>query len=111
MGEVLAEKDRTLKEWNKKLQYQLGLEEAEEKDSKIMKRKLQKSSYEHGVLEGKLRSSDVYFRFLWEDTSILHEKETMLLKRSDAIMNAQMATLKNEVREQLKMAAEAQPSS
>mmetsp|Transcript_8952 Transcript_8952/g.27828 ORF Transcript_8952/g.27828 Transcript_8952/m.27828 type:complete len:323 (-) Transcript_8952:565-1533(-) len=109
--QVLADKERLCGEWDKKLARVRILDRDEGELSRRVVRKLESASYAYGILEGKIRSSDIYFHFLYEDTKIAHGKKIGSLKRSSALMGKQIDSLKGEVRMLLRAAAEVQPSS
>lgn len=109
--QVLAAKERLCIEWDKKLARVRVLDRDEGELSRRVVRKLESASYAYGILEGKIRSSDIYFHFLYEDSKIAHGKKVTSLQRSYALMGKQIDMLKGEVRMLLKSAADAPPSS
>mmetsp|Transcript_96598 Transcript_96598/g.288387 ORF Transcript_96598/g.288387 Transcript_96598/m.288387 type:complete len:317 (-) Transcript_96598:42-992(-) len=108
---ALAARERACAEWDKKLARVRILDRDEGELSRRVFRKLESASYEYGIMEGKIRSSDIYFHYLFEDGKTTHEKRVASLTRSHALMGKQIDDLKAEVRGLLKAAAEAQPSS
>lgn len=81
----------------------------EEQEFKRVNRKCDKVSYEHGILKGKIRSSDTYFGFLLEDTKGMHKKKVIIQNRAAALMGTQIDDMKGDVRQLLKVAAETLP--
>lgn len=108
---TLAARERACFEWDKKLTRVRILDRDEAELSRRVVRKMESASYEYGIMEGKIRSSDIYFHYLYEDGKIAHSKRVTSLRRSHALMGKQIDDLKAEVRGLLKAAAEAQPSS
>ncbi|CAE8600700.1 unnamed protein product [Polarella glacialis] len=106
MREVLQDKERVSLEWDKKLARCKRLREEADERARRVKRKVEDASYHHGVTVGKMRSSDGYFRYLYEDTQSDQQKKVISLKRSCALMEKQMDLLKGHVRLLLKVAAE-----
>jgi len=109
--QMCAEKEKALQQWDVKLARIKKNDADEEQRSKKTIKRLETASYNHGILEGKIRSSETYFNFLFDDSKTSHAKQTETLKRSCALMDANISELKTEVRELMKAAAEAQPSS
>lgn len=105
---VLAEKEKTCVEWERKLAKARKIEKEDETRSKTIIRRLEKASYAHGVLQGQMKSSDAYFNFLEIDTKTDHAKKMQTLSRSVALLGTQIDALKTEVRVLLKADAEAQ---
>lgn len=105
--EALADKEREHANLERKLAKVRELDEQEEERSRGTKRKLEAASYTHGVLEGKIRSSDIYFEFLMADTKESHMKKAVTMQRSNALLEKKIHILKGEVRDLLKVAAEA----
>jgi len=109
--QVLAEKEKLCREWDDKLARVRSLDRDEGELSRRTVRKLESASYEYGIMEGKMRSSDIYFALLFEDAKIAHAKKVATLQRSYALMEKQIDMLKGEVRMLLKTAAETQSVS
>lgn len=105
---VLAEKEKTCVEWERKLNKVRKLEKEDDMRSETIIRRLEKASYAHGVLQGQMQSSDAYFHFLEMDTKSDHTKKMLTLSRSVALLGTQIDGLKKEVRALLKADAEAQ---
>lgn len=81
----------------------------EEKGFWKVSRKCDKASYEHGIFQGKIRSSDTYFSFLMEETKSMHKRKVITQNRASALMGGQIDEMKGEVRQLLKVAAETLP--
>jgi len=107
--EELANKKSIAEDWERKLNRVRALDKDEEEDRRSVSRRLDKASYAHGVLEGKIRSSDQYFRFLFADTQATHKKRVTTLTKANVMMQVQINEMKNDVRQLLKVAAEALP--
>lgn len=99
---TLTEKDRVCKDWDRKLAGVRQLDGDDEQSSRNVVRKVEAARYEHGILAGKLRSSDIYFHYLHEDSKKAQEKKVHTLKRSCALIEANIDELKNEIRKQIK---------
>jgi len=106
-----AEQDAICKEFERKI------EKAEEADSKTaqqeasVNRKLTTASYKHGVIEGKIRSSEAYFNFIREDTQTAFDQKKATLTRCVNLMAGDIATMKAEVRILLQQARAAANSN
>jgi len=96
-------------DWTKKLIRVRAEEKSEEEKFWTLNREHDRASYAHGVVQGKLRSSDVYFTFLTQDTDSTHETKVMTLKRAAAMMKGNIESMKAEVRQLFKVAAETLP--
>jgi len=103
--EALGEKDKLIQEWSSKLERARKLDEDSEERSRRVRRKLEAASYNHGVAQGKLRSSDTYFTFLYQGEEQQAKNKVITLSRSCALMDKQMDLLKGHVRLLLKDAA------
>jgi len=108
--EALVATQRSVDEWDKKLVKARQLDKEEEVEAKRMKRTLDSASFAHGIVQGKIRSSDNYFTLLYEDTKNDHKRKMVTLQRSCALMNSQISHLKGEMRQLLKTAADKLPS-
>mmetsp|Transcript_9635 Transcript_9635/g.24020 ORF Transcript_9635/g.24020 Transcript_9635/m.24020 type:complete len:312 (+) Transcript_9635:81-1016(+) len=86
-----------------------AFDKREEAEFRNISRKCDKVSYEHGILQGKIRSSDTYFNFLLEDTKAMHKKKVITQNRAAALMGGQIDDMKGDVRQLLKVAAETLP--
>jgi len=93
-------------EWDNKLKRLRSLDAEELEVQRRVIRKMEKASYEYGIMEGKLRSSDIYHKFLYDDEKVRHNKQVTALNRSCALMGKQIDMLKADVRALLKAAAE-----
>lgn len=109
--QLLAEREKHCAEWDKKIARLRALEKDEEVHSRRVRQRLESASYNYGILEGKIRSSDIYFHFLHEDTQVSHSKKVLTLTRANNLMNVEIDKLKNDVRGLLKAAAEAMTST
>jgi|Transcript_72673 hypothetical protein len=82
------------------------LDRIEEDSAKLVRRRLAEASYQHGIMEGKIRSSDLYFGFIYEDTQNSYRKKVMTMQRSSSLMLGEIATMKKDVRTLLQQARE-----
>jgi len=105
------EKEKLNNEWENRLKRLRSLDVEELEVQKRMVRRLEKASYEYGIMEGKLRSSDIYHKFLLDDEKVQHHKKVTSLSRSCALMGKQIDMLKGDVRSLLKAAAEEKVTS
>jgi len=103
--EALGEKDKLIQEWSSKLERVRKLDEDADDRSRRVRRKLEVASYNHGVVQGKLRSSDTYHTFLYQGEQQQAKNKVVTLSRSCALMDKQMDLLKGHVRLLLKDAA------
>lgn len=109
--QLLAEREKSCAEWDRKISRLRALEKDEEVHSRRVRQRLESASYNYGILEGKIRSSDIYFHFLYEDTKLSHSKKVDTLCRANNLMNVEIDKLKSDVRGLLKAAAEAMTST
>merc|ERR1712146_60307 len=71
------------------------LDRAEEESAVVVRRRLAAASYQHGIMEGKIRSSDLYFGFIYADTQMSYKKKVMTMKKSCSLMG-EIAELKKD---------------
>ncbi|CAE7477616.1 unnamed protein product [Symbiodinium microadriaticum] len=81
-----------------------------EKASKQVLRAFEIASYNKAVASGQLRSSDMYFQFLTQDTAKDAETQVTTLERSCALMDKTMDLLKGHIKKLEEVAAESIPA-
>eukprot|EP00434_Breviolum_minutum_P024862 symbB.v1.2.021959.t1/scaffold1930.1/size95793/1 len=91
---VVSANKKVIEEWDKKLEeYQKSLKEAHV-FSRTFLRAFEKATYDHSVAKGQLRSSEMYFHFLTQDTEQNTSLQVSTLERSCALMDKTMDLLK-----------------
>jgi hypothetical protein len=78
----------------------------EEQEGKVVSKKLLNAGYKHGIMEGKIRSSETYFKFVHEETASTYKQKRATMMRSVNLMQGEIANLKTEVRDLLRQARE-----
>lgn len=96
---------RSVTQWEQKVDEMVTLDRQEEKKLVEVSRKVGKVSYELGILQGKFRSSNVYFKLLLDDLEKNHQKKVFALTRSCSLMQKEMSDMTTDV---LKLIAEAE---
>lgn len=109
--EILEEKQRLCHEWDQKLMRVRYLDAEEEERAKKLQKRHENASYVAGVMEGKVRSSDLYFQLLFEDKRKAHAFKNSNMVRSVNLMESDMIALHNEVRICVKTAVEPQATT
>lgn len=108
--EVYQDRQRSQAEWERKLTRVRTLNRDEDEKARKFSRVMDKASYDHGVLQGKIRSSEIYFSYLYEDTKAIHGKKVNTLSRACNLMNKKINEMKGDLRQLLKVAAETLPA-
>lgn len=85
-------------DWCKKVAEAKTQRSEAEELSRTFLRAYEKASYDHAAAMGQLRSSDMYFRFLTQDTEQTSKLEVGTLERSCALMDKTMDLLKSHIR-------------
>jgi len=109
-AEKLANSQRLALEWQEKLRSVRVLDMKEQQEWDIKNRRNNSASYAHGVMEGKIRSSDIYFQYISEDNKITHGKKVGTIRKAHVLLEQGINQMKNDVRQLLKVAAEALPA-
>lgn len=95
---VVSANKKVIEEWDKKLEeYQKSLKEAHV-FSRTFLRAFEKATYDHSVAKGQLRSSEMYFHFLTQDTEQNTSLQVSTLERSCALMDKTMDLLRGHIR-------------
>lgn len=106
MKKEITQQEQICKDFDGRISKALDLDKKEERHALDVARKLQRVSYKHGVMEGKLRSSETYFQQIYGDTRETDDKKVLTLMKSCNLMLSELANLKTEVRGLLKEARE-----
>ncbi|CAJ1335256.1 unnamed protein product [Effrenium voratum] len=92
------EKQKVQEEWAKKVAEARALRKEGEDLSRRVLQEFETASYDHAVARGQLRSSDMYFQFLTQDTQDNGKLQVSTLERSCALMDKTMDLLKGHIR-------------
>merc|ERR1719498_645853 len=78
--EEFAKHDNICKEYERKINKAEEMDKKEAEYAKIVSSNVTRASYKHGVIEGKIRSSETYFNFTFQETdsSYAVKKQTLL---------------------------------
>ncbi|CAE7193079.1 unnamed protein product [Symbiodinium sp. CCMP2592] len=98
------------KAWKQKIAEATKQLKEGEKASKQVLRAFEIASYNKAVASGQLRSSDMYFQFLTQDTAKDAETQVTTLERSCALMDKTMDLLKGHIKKLEEVAAESIPA-
>lgn len=85
-------------DWAKKVEDSQAVLKEGKAVSRTVLRAFETASYDHSVAKGQLRSSEMYFQFLTQDTKQNTQLQVSTLERSCALMDKTMDLLKGHIR-------------